>query len=212
MMPVHWNLGQFHRSAAVRILLLTAACWLCAPPTGCAQGSGAPPTLPPELEKVRAALDKYQDPFVAVHDGYFSTVGCVEYPSAGGSGQVPYPAGGMGVHFLNPALLGPEVDPLRPQILVYEPVGDKLRLVAAEWFVPLATGVQQRPHLFGQPFDGPMEGHHPLMPSALHHYDLHVWLWKSNPAGMFSPTNPGVKCPTGGYSLMEATPKLVPHP
>jgi hypothetical protein len=50
------------------------------------------------------------------------------------------------------------------------------------------------------------------MPSALHHYDLHVWLWKSNPEGLFSPTNPGVKCPTSGYSLMEAAPKLVPHP
>jgi hypothetical protein len=118
----------------------------------------------------------------------------------------------MGVHFLNPAFLGPEVDSLRPQVLVYEPVGDKLRLVAAEWFVPLATGVQQRPHLFGQPFDGPMEGHHPLMPSALHHYDLHVWLWKGNPEGLFSPTNPGVKCPTSGYSLMEVAPQLVPHP
>jgi hypothetical protein len=212
MMTVHWNLGQFRRSATVQIVLLTAACWLYAPPAVRAQGSGAPPTLPPELEQVRTALDKYQDPFVAVHDGYFSTVGCVEYPSAGGADQVPYPAGGMGVHFLNPALLGSEVDPLRPQILVYEPVGDKLRLVAAEWFVPLATGVRQRPHLFGQPFDGPMEGHHPLMPLALHHYDLHVWLWKSNPEGLFSPTNPGVKCPTSGYSLMEAAPKLVPHP
>jgi hypothetical protein len=57
-----------------------------------------------------------------------------------------------------------------------------------------------------------MEGHHPLMPLALHHYDLHVWLWKNNSEGLFSPTNPGVKCPTSGYSLMEAAPKLVPHP
>jgi hypothetical protein len=65
-MTVHWNLGQFHRSAAVRILLLTAACWLCAPPAVHAQGVGAPPTLPPELEQVCAALDKYQDPLVAV--------------------------------------------------------------------------------------------------------------------------------------------------
>src|SRR5262249_8942859 len=131
---------------------------------------------------------------------------------AAGPVQVRSLVGGMGFHFLTPALLGPNVDPFRPQILVYEPVGDKLRLVAAEWFVPLATGVQQRPHLFGQPFDGPMEGHHPLMPSALHHYDLHVWLWKSNPAGLFSPTNTGVKRPTSGYSLMEAGPKLGPPP
>jgi len=158
------------------------------------------PALPPELEKVRAALEKYQDPIVAVHDGYFSTLGCVEFPS-----------GGMGVHFLNPRLMGPVPDPLAPQILVYEPVGDKLRLVAAEWFIPLATGIKERPQLFGRPFDGPMEGHHPLMPTELHHYDLHVWLFKTNPAGMFNSTNPSVKCGTHGYSLKEQPAKLVPH-
>src|SRR5262249_59487670 len=59
------------------------------------------PALSPELEKVRAALEKYQDPYAAVHDGYFSTVGCVHYPQPGGAGRVPYPSGGMGVHFLN---------------------------------------------------------------------------------------------------------------
>jgi hypothetical protein len=169
------------------------------------------PGVSPELERVRAALDKYRDPIVAVHDGYFSTVGCVHYPEPGKPGHVPYPAGGMGVHFLNPALMGPTVDPMKPQILVYEPDGDKLRLVAAEWFVPLETGVKERPRLFGQPFDGPMAGHDPLMPAGLHHYDLHVWLWKHNPAGLFSPTNPDVKCPAGTYSLKEEAPRIVPH-
>ncbi len=174
-----------------------------------AQASGSPSTLSSELEKVRSALDKYQDPIVAVYDGYFSTLGCVEFPAPGGPGEVPYPAGGMGVHFFNVTLIGPEVDPLHPQVLVYERDGDKLRLVAAEWFVPLATGVKERPWLLGHPFDGPMEGHHPLMPSAMNHYNLHVWLWKKNPAGMFSPTNPDVKCPKTGYSFREKAPKLV---
>ena len=176
-----------------------------------AQAPPAPATPRPELQEVRAALEKYQDPIVAVHDGYFSTLACIEFPVAGGTGQVPYPAGGMGVHFLNPALMGPEVDPLRPQVLLYEMKGDRLQLTAAEWFVPLATGVKERPRLFGQPFDGPMEGHHPLQPAMMHHYDLHVWLWKPNPAGMFSPTNPDVKCPTTGYSLTEVAPKFVPE-
>ena len=212
-MTVYRKLGHFRKSVALRILLLTAACWLLPQHDLHAQAPGkSPSTLPPELEKVRSALEKYQDPIVAVHDGYFSTLGCVAFPTAGGPGEVPYPAGGMGVHFFNVALLGPTVDPLRPQVLVYEPRGDKLRLVAAEWFVPLSTGVKERPQLFGQPFDGPMEGHHPLMPSMLHHYDLHVWLWKKNPAGMFSPTNPDVKCPKTGYSFMEKAPKRVLHP
>ena len=104
-----------------------------------------------------------------------------------------------------------QLDPLKPQILVYEPVGGKLQLVAAEWFVPISPEVKDRPQLFGQPFDGPMEGHHPLQPKGLHHYDLHVWLWKENPSGMFAPTNPKVKCPKGPYTLEEHAPRIVPH-
>jgi hypothetical protein len=159
-----------------------------------------PPKLSAELERVRSALIKYQDPIKAVHDGYFSTVGCVRYPT-----------GGMGIHFLNPELIGPVPDPMRPTILLYEPVGDKLRLVGAEWFIPLATGVKERPQLFGQPFDGPMEGHEPLMPATLRHYDLHVWLFKSNPAGLFNMVNPNVKCPKTAYTFLEHPPKTLPQ-
>jgi hypothetical protein len=184
----------------------------------CALGIGAPasaqaPKEPAaDLKRAREALDKYKDPVVAIHDGYFSTLGCVTYPKPGKAGQVPYVAGGMGVHFFNVALMGAPLDPTKPQVLVYEPgAGGKLQLVAAEWFVPLSPELKGKPELFGKPFDGPMEGHHPLMPHALHHYDLHVWLWKDNPAGMFAPTNPRIKCPKGPYTLEETAPKLVPH-
>src|SRR5438132_458343 len=79
----------------------------------------------------------------AVRDGYFSTLGCVDYPKGGaGMGQMAYKPGGMGVHFLNPALVGPKLDSLKPQVLIYEPVGNRLRLVAAEWFVPTAVSKQ----------------------------------------------------------------------
>jgi len=165
--------------------------------------------MTPELQKVREALEKYQDPIVAVHDGYFSTVGCVEYPKPGAAGQVPYPGGGMGVHFFNVTLMG-KLDPLNPQVLVYQPVGGKLRLVAAEYFIPLSSEVKERPQLFGHPFDGPMVGHHPLMPHELKHYDLHVWFWKKNPAGLFAATNPDVKCPKSAYTFQEVAPSLVP--
>lgn len=167
------------------------------------------PALTGELQKVRAALQKYEDPIAAVHDGYFSTLGCVEYPKPAGAGHAPYPAGGMGVHFLNGSLVGQPLDPLKPTVLLYEPAGDRLRLVAAEWFVPLATGVKERPRLFGVEFDGPMEGHHPLMPLGLHHYDLHVWLFKDNPVGLFRPTNPTVKCGAYPFSFSQHPPKLV---
>lgn len=164
--------------------------------------------ITPEMKEVRAALEKYQDPIMAVHDGYFSTLGCVEYPKPGAAGQVPYVAGGMGVHFFNVTLMG-QLDPLKPQVLVYQPVGDRLVLAAAEYFVPVSPTTTDKPQIFGHPFDGPMEGHHPLMPHGLSHYDLHVWLWKKNPNGIFSPTNPDVKCPDAAYTLRETAPKLV---
>jgi hypothetical protein len=185
---------------------LTLAALLFGVPPVAAQ---EPKNLAPELQRARQALDKYKDPVAAIHDGYFSTLGCVTYRKPGAAGQVPYPAGGMGVHFFNVGLVGKPLDPAKPQVLVYEPVGGKLQLVAAEWFVPLAPEVKERPQIFGKPFDGPMEGHHPLMPHGLHHYDLHVWLWKDNPAGMFAPTNPKVKCPKGPYTFEEVAPKIV---
>jgi hypothetical protein len=170
-----------------------------------------PSSLSPELTSARAALDRYQDPIVAVHDGYLSTLGCVEYPEGGSEGTIQYHPGGMGVHFLNLQLLGPTLDPARPQVLIYQPVGDQLRLAAAEWFVPVAAAGEQQPQIFGKELEGPMAGHEPLMPEGLHHYDLHVWLWKNNPAGVFAATNPAAKCPTSDYSFQEAAPKLVSH-
>ena len=162
----------------------------------------ASPQLPSELEALRVSLEIYADPIVAVHDGYFSTVGCVEYSD-----------GAMGVHFLNPALIGPQPDPMKPPILVYEPDDDgRLQLVAVEWFVPLATGVEGRPELFGQPFEGPMEGHEPILPKDLHHYDLHAWIFKANPAGLFYHTNSEVRCVgRSPYALEEEPPPEVTH-
>src|SRR5690242_15282269 len=139
---------------------------------------GQTPVPDPALDSVRVALQKYQDPVMAIHDGYFSTLGCVTIDRPGGQGEVPYRPGSMGVHFLNMAAVSPTPDPAKPSVLLYEPQGDKLVLVGAEWFVPLATGVKTRPVLFGHPFDGPMAGHHPLMPASMAHYDLHVWLFK----------------------------------
>ena len=190
------------RIAVGAILLLVAASRLAV-----AQSA----TLSPELQSVRKLLEKYNDPIVAVHDGFYSSVGCISYPNGGGEGAMQYAPGAMGVHFLNMGNVGPKLDPSKPQVLIYEPVGDKLRLVAAEWFMPAELAGGKAPSVFGQELGGPMEGHKPLMPDGLHHYDLHVWLWKTNPEGVFSPTNPAVKCPTTGYSFAEAAPKMV-HP
>jgi len=165
--------------------------------------------LTPELQRLRTELEKYKDPYVAVRAGYFSTVACINFPHGSMPGHVQYPKGAMGVHFLNPTLIAPVLDPMKPQILLYEPdANGTLRLVGVEWFVPLAIA-KEKPKLFGHEFQGPMEGHEPVMPAELAHYDLHVWLFKDNPKGMFAPTNPAVKCTGYFYALDEHATKLV---
>jgi len=152
------------------------------------------PTLTPALDSARAKLEKYQDIAAALGDGYLSTIGCLTFPEAGKAGDTPYPIGAMGVHLLNPGLIGQPLDAAKPVVLIYEPHGDTLKLAGAEWFVPLAAS-KDRPTILGRPLDGPMDGHQPIMPASLIHWDLHVWLWKENPAGVFTPTNPAVRCP-----------------
>ena len=113
------------------VLALTAMVVAASAANAQVQQTGQP-TLPANLTATRAALEKYQDPIAAVREGYFSTLGCVDYPKGGGGqGEMAYKPGGMGVHFLNPALIGPKLDSLKPQVLIYEPVGSHLRLVAA---------------------------------------------------------------------------------
>jgi hypothetical protein len=191
------KVGNIARTAIVALAGLAAA----AAPATAEEPSKA------ELDAVREALAKYKDPYVAVRDLYLSTVGCVHYDGMKMPGHMEYPKGGMGVHFVNLTIQGP-LDPKRPNVLVYEPVDGKLQLVAAEWLVPV-TVAKERPVLFGQPFQGPMEGHEPLIPQAFVHYDLHAWLFKDNPNGMFSPTNPDVTCEDYDFSILEHPTKIV---
>lgn len=160
-----------------------------------------------DIEAMRSALAKYKDPYVAIRDLYLSTVGCVHYDGTKTAGHMEYPKGGMGIHFVNLTVQGP-LDPLKPNVLIYEPVGGKLELVAAEWLVPTSVS-KERPVLLGQPFQGPMEGHEPLIPQGFVHYDLHAWLFKDNPNGMFSPTNPDVSCEGYNFDLLENPTKIV---
>ena len=161
-----------------------------------------------DIGALRQAMAKYEDPYVAVRDLYLSTVGCVYYDGSKMEGHMTYPKGTMGVHFVNLTVQGPP-DPLKPNVLVYEPQADgKLKLVAVEWLVPLAAA-KERPSIYGVPFQGPMEGHWPLIPKEFLHYDLHAWL-VDNPEGMFSATNPSVNCDHAQYPLLEMPTKMVP--
>ena len=164
-----------------------------------------------QLDALRKSLEKYQDYKVAVRDLYLSTVGCVHYSGEKIAGHMEYPKGAMGVHFVNLTVQGPP-DPMKPNVLIYEPVGKELKLVAAEWLVPLTPDTKERPSLFGEAFMGPMEGHEPLIPKEYVHYDLHAWLFKNNPLGLFAPTNPDVNCTDYDFGLLEAPTKHVHGP
>ena len=164
-----------------------------------------------EIDALRKAMEKYQDYKVAVRDLYLSTVGCVHYAGEKMAHHMEYAKGAMGIHFVNVTLQGPP-DPMKPNVLIYEPVGKELKLVAVEWLVPLTADLKQRPSLFGQSFMGPMEGHEPLIPKDYVHYDLHAWLFKNNPLGMFAPTNPDVSCKDSDFALLEEPTKMMAGP
>ena len=42
--------------------------------------------------------------------------------------------------------------------------------------------------------------------------DLHAWLLKNNPLGMFAPTNPDVNCEGYDYALLEKPTKMIHGP
>ncbi|HUG14782.1 MAG TPA: hypothetical protein VMM78_07145 [Thermomicrobiales bacterium] len=132
---------------------------------------------------IRQATAKHHDVSQALADGYVPVSPCDEH----------HGVGAMGIHYLNPALaMDLVLDPLAPELLLYIPSGNGLRLVAVEYFV--ADVGQPHPTLFGQAFDGPVAGHEPAMPPELVHYDLQVWLWQANPAGIFAQWNPALRC------------------
>lgn len=144
------------------------------------------------FEKVRKATEKYHDEARAVADGYERTNQCVPR---------------MGYHYIHPKLFAKamdhknpaEPDPQKPPALIYAPDGSGGRtLIAVEYFAldrdqNVNTHNRKIPALFGRAFDGPMAGHFPGMPV---HYDLHAYIWTTNPNGTLAPENPRVTCPT----------------
>ena len=179
----------------VAALALAALAWLVARPAPSPAHPGHDQAHPPsahdpaeDLRRARAATRRFRNVAVAKAAGYAATGECAQDPKYGA----------MGIHYANADLIADgELDVTKPEILVYEPMpSGKLRLGAIEYFQAdadqdLATD-PDRPFLYGLPFDGPMLGHEPGMPI---HYDLHVWLYRHNPAGRFAMWNPRVHCP-----------------
>jgi hypothetical protein len=135
---------------------------------------------------VREATERFQDVSVAEAEGYALQFGCVSGPDAGA----------MGLHYVNGSLVGDgELDPARPEIVIYEATpGGRLRLIGADFLV-LADAWDAKhsgpPELMGQLlhlFEAPNRFGLPAF------YTLHVWAWKENPNGMFVNWHPKVSC------------------
>lgn len=136
-----------------------------------------------DVSKDLAALRRVVAPF---HD--FETA-----QQAGWTHLIPrcrdnQPVGGMGWHYANPAHVDGELDPTKPEALIYEPQEDgSMRFVGVEFAVPFAVlpPEAEAPELFGQTF--------------LHNFGdelwmLHVWVGRHNPEGIFATWNPMVSC------------------
>jgi hypothetical protein len=76
---------------------------------------------------VREATERFHDVRVAEAEGYALTFGCV----SGGE------YGAMGLHYVNfPLVLDGELDPARPEIVIYEPLRNGgVRLTGADYLV-----------------------------------------------------------------------------
>lgn len=143
-----------------------------------------------DLAEVRNATAQFHRVEVAEQAGHqlgyvapFLLDHCIAHPTAGA----------MGYHwFDHDAIQDIDLDPRRPEGLVYEPgPNGQLNLVAVEWIVPASTwhaaGNTEPPSVLGQDMG--------ILNPALGWYILHAWVWKHNPSGMFENWNPEVVCP-----------------
>jgi hypothetical protein len=146
------------------------------------------PGDPAVLASIRQATARYQQYERALDDGFVPLSECVYVPGLGG----------MGIHYGRvDRVFDPAIRATEPEILLYEPMGNgRKRLVGVEYMVRQidweAAGNEGPPSVAGREFDPP----NPFHPDALvaESYTLHVWTWRNNPAGMFTPFNPNVGC------------------
>jgi hypothetical protein len=170
--------------ATVAVAIVASAATAAAKPNG--------------LKTARAATAVYHNNEAVQAAGY------MEFKDAQGIACIDNPGvGGMGIHYANVGLVfGPEsmavVKAATPEALVYEPTRNgRLRLVAAEYIVLKDAWEGEHglgappPLLFGQEFELIESPNRYGLPPF---YELHAWLWKHNPSGMFNDWNPRVSC------------------
>jgi hypothetical protein len=144
------------------------------------------------LHDARKATAKFRKLAVAEAAGYgllkdAAGIACIDNPGVGG----------MGIHYVQGDLVGDdEVKATKPELLVYEPQPNgRMRLVALEYVVFQAAWDahhHKAPRLFGEKFELVAAGNRYGLPPF---YELHAWVWKHNPRGLFDDWNPRVTCP-----------------
>jgi hypothetical protein len=135
---------------------------------------------------VRDATERFKNVAVAEAEGYQLQFGCV-------SGS---DSGAMGMHYVNlPLVIDGELDPAKPEIVIYEPIGNgKLKMIGADYLVfadAWNATHSSPPELMGQLlhlFEAPNRFGLPAF------YTLHVWAWKDNPTGTFVNWHSNVSC------------------
>jgi len=170
-------------SLAVAVPLVMSASAATAPESGQAHEEHAASAR--LVQAVREATGQFVDVDAATAAGYGPFLGCVSGPDRGA----------MGVHYVNGALVQDgELEPSRPEALIYEPVGDRLRLVGVEFIVDAAAWFAKHnapPVLEGQTFQFVSSPNRYALPPF---FELHVWAWRNNPNGAFADWNTRVTC------------------
>ena len=173
----------------------------------------APGPGEPTLGEVRRVTERFRDVKVALAEGYVrDPFDICETATMMGR---PASQGAMGIHYFRPDILGitgspsPRVtgtsthtDFRRPGILIYEPQADgSLELVAVENLVFAAAwraaGHSAPPTFHGVPYDAMVDDPATATDEAhmfAPHFDRHVWIYRDNPNGVFTPFNPTATC------------------
>ena len=141
--------------------------------------SGLGDAVDRDVAKVRDATAGFATTPAAEAAGYARVTDCVENQ----------PAGAMGYHFQNNALLDTTLDVGHPEVLVYEKKPDGVfKLNGVEFLVPIPAWTSaEPPRIMGQALK---------KADRLGIWYLHVWTWAPSPSGLFADWNPNVKCGT----------------
>jgi len=201
---------QFFTAAFVAFM---TAGTLVAAGSNVASASSGPGRGEPTLAEVRQATERFRDVNVALAEGYIRD----PFDMCETAAMMGRPAseGAMGIHYFRPDLLGiteppsPRVNGVgthtdfrTPSILIYEPQADgSLELVAVENLVFAAAwraaGHAEPPTFQGVPYDAMADDPNTAVDEAHMfeaHFDRHVWIYRENPNGVFTPLNPAVTC------------------